>query len=362
MIHLQSPPVLAACRACESARVHVHSISPNLPIHLSPLPRGEKHEVDDAAIFICKDCGLVQLQEASDEYIVNLYSKGGCLEDDLPLAETRLARIKNSLGQQLFQEARTLDIRAEHLSSMHLPDAQLDIITAFHVFQNLPKPRILAARLAKALRPGGMLLVEVPGLVDSVKNLPHSVVLHQRQSIFSLHCLHRVFASAGLLQLKVIRDADVILVAYQKPDPARPSIEIRSDYIQNLRYINILRSGLDSFHEDLQKKLAEISPGAKSGFYGASGSHALFLANFPYLLQRVQFGVDRDPRKHGKLVPGTKIPIIAPQQITAEKPEHLFFLSTGLCEQMASEHRDIRCWDLYTPLTSAMQAAQKAID
>lgn len=48
----------------------------------------------------------------------------------------------------------------------HLPQDGFDIIALFHVFEHLADPVGIAKMLKKLLRPGGMLLVEVPHARD----------------------------------------------------------------------------------------------------------------------------------------------------------------------------------------------------
>jgi hypothetical protein len=54
--------------------------------------------------------------------------------------------------------------------------------------------------------------------------------------------------------------------------------------------------------------------------------------------------VDRSPHKQGLLLPGTRIPIRAPEAIFEERPDYLLILPWNLREEVAQQMAGIRDW------------------
>lgn len=81
------------------------------------------------------------------------------------------------------------------------PENYFDVITAFQVFEHLPDPAGDLARLSQALRPGGIMLVEVPNIDTwSVRLLGkrHRHYVPDHLNFFSAETLGRLFVAVGL--------------------------------------------------------------------------------------------------------------------------------------------------------------------
>jgi len=73
-----------------------------------------------------------------------------------------------------------------------------DVVHANNVLAHVSDPRDLLAGMRTLLAPGGLIVVEVPYLVDLVDGLEFDTIYHEHQSYFSLGALRRAFAAAGL--------------------------------------------------------------------------------------------------------------------------------------------------------------------
>ncbi len=54
--------------------------------------------------------------------------------------------------------------------------------------------------------------------------------------------------------------------------------------------------------------------------------------------------MDRSPHKQGLLLPGTRIPIRAPEAILESRPDYVLILPWNLREEIAAQMRAIRDW------------------
>ncbi len=56
------------------------------------------------------------------------------------------------------------------------------------------------------------------------------------------------------------------------------------------------------------------------------------------------FTVDRSPHKQGRFLPGTQIPIYAPERIIAARPDYVFILPWNLQDEVIEQMRAVRDW------------------
>ena len=58
----------------------------------------------------------------------------------------------------------------------------------------------------------------------------------------------------------------------------------------------------------------------------------------------IDFTVDRSPHKQGRFLPGSRIPIYAPERIKEEKPDYLFILPWNLTSEIRAQNAYIHEW------------------
>jgi SAM-dependent methyltransferase len=94
------------------------------------------------------------------------------------------------------REALGLDVRAGRLENVELEEQGFDGVCAFHVLEHVPTPGEAVSALRAALRPGGVVLIEVPNACSEVARrhgsrwpalkLPHHVGQYGPRSMAAL--------------------------------------------------------------------------------------------------------------------------------------------------------------------------------
>ncbi|MFM7185293.1 MAG: methyltransferase C-terminal domain-containing protein, partial [Planctomycetota bacterium] len=58
----------------------------------------------------------------------------------------------------------------------------------------------------------------------------------------------------------------------------------------------------------------------------------------------VEFVADLSPHKQGRLLPGSRIPVVPPERIAERKPDYVLILPWNLREEIAEQLGFIRAW------------------
>jgi 2-polyprenyl-3-methyl-5-hydroxy-6-metoxy-1,4-benzoquinol methylase len=97
---------------------------------------------------------------------------------------------------------RGLDVVTAMLEDSELPEAEFDVVTAFHVLEHLPNSRAFLRSLARWARPGGFVAIEVPNFksVQRRRLREHWTGLrpHEHIAHFEPETLARTMAGVGL--------------------------------------------------------------------------------------------------------------------------------------------------------------------
>jgi hypothetical protein len=84
--------------------------------------------------------------------------------------------------------------------------------------------------------------------------------------------------------------------------------------------------------------------GKKVVGYGAPGKGNTLLNYCGVRTDFIDFTVDRNPYKQGKFLPGTHIPIHAPEKIDEARPDYVLILPWNFKEEIMRQMAHIRSW------------------
>jgi hypothetical protein len=78
--------------------------------------------------------------------------------------------------------------------------------------------------------------------------------------------------------------------------------------------------------------------------YGAPGKGNTLLNHCGIRSDLLAYTVDRSPVKQGRFLPGTHIPIYAPQRLAETKPDYILVLPWNLREEISEQLAYVRSW------------------
>ena len=78
--------------------------------------------------------------------------------------------------------------------------------------------------------------------------------------------------------------------------------------------------------------------------YGAPGKGNTLLNHCGIRSDLLSYTVDRSPCKQGKFLPGTHIPIYAPERLAETRPDYVLVLPWNLREEISQQLDYVRSW------------------
>jgi SAM-dependent methyltransferase len=231
-----------------------------------------------------------------------------------------------------------------------------DLVAANNVLAHVPDVRDFVAGFARILKPGGVATFEFPHLLNLIRETQFDTIYHEHFSYLSLVAVERIFAETGLRAFDVeelpTHGGSLRLYACRA--------EATHDETSRLRALRAKEreAGLDSLAayrgfaprvEAVKRSFLAFLARAKAegktvAAYGAAAKGNTFLNVCGVTRAEILCVFDRSPAKQGRLLPGSHIPICAPERIEAVRPDYLVVLPWNLLAEIKAETAFIAKW------------------
>lgn len=224
-----------------------------------------------------------------------------------------------------------------------------DLVVANNVLAHVPDVTGFANGLARLLAPEGVLSIEAPHLLALVDGVQFDTIYHEHYGYWSLLSVEHLLARAGLTVFDVdhlkTHGGSLRILAGHAPRPASVRLSaLRAEEVER---------GLagDAFYEGFQPRVedtlqgfrawlaANTDMGRRIGAYGAAAKGTTFLN-----AARVRAGdllavADMAPSKQGRLLPGTRVPIVHPAELLAMAPDDILILPWNIAPEIVRSLR-----------------------
>jgi len=208
--------------------------------------------------------------------------------------------------------------------------------------------------LAKLLKPEGVITLEFPHLMRLVEFSQFDTVYHEHFSYLSLGTVSRIFAAAGLRVFDVeelpthggsLRVYGCLETSSREATGAVASLlaEEQRRGMETAAYYGAFQERA----EEVKNRFVSFLLGAKrdgktvAGYGAAAKGNTLlnFAGVRPDLLP---FVCDAAAAKQGKYLPGSHIPVLAPEALTDNRPDFLVILPWNIAAEVRAQLSDLR--------------------
>jgi 2-polyprenyl-3-methyl-5-hydroxy-6-metoxy-1,4-benzoquinol methylase len=231
-----------------------------------------------------------------------------------------------------------------------------DLVAANNVFAHVPDIRGFAAGLRALVKDDGMVTLEFPHLLRLIERRQYDTIYHEHYSYLSLLTSSRALATAGL---RVVDVAELgthggSLRVYARPEESagEPARRVKAVLAEEESAGLHTAGGHDGFAPAVLKiksdllgfLLAAASEGRTVAGYGAPGKGNTLLNHCGIRSDLLSYTVDRSPFKQGKFLPGTHIPIYAPERLAETKPDYILVLPWNLRDEISRQLSYVGSW------------------
>lgn len=235
-------------------------------------------------------------------------------------------------------------------------DRQADLILGKNVYAHVPDINDFTAGLKTALKPGGTITLEFPHLLRLIEQTQFDTIYHEHFSYLSLYTVCRIFAVAGLRVWDVeqlpTHGGSLRVFGCHADDPRQETIAVnaivRAEEAAGLREHDTygqFQARAEAIKIDLLRFLIEQKRTGKTvAAYGAAAKGNTLLNFSGVRPDLLSFVCDAAASKQGKYLPGSRIPIVAPELLAERKPDYVLILPWNIAEEVRTQHQRVRDW------------------
>jgi hypothetical protein len=230
-----------------------------------------------------------------------------------------------------------------------------DLIVANNVLAQVPDVNDFVAGVSILLAGHGTATFEFPHLLRLIDGVQYDTIYHEHYSYFSFTTLRTILAAHGLEAYDVEElsthggslrvwaghrgghhaDAAVTRLLDAEMDAGVSSHELYRRFADDV--------------EESKRSLLELlirlrREGRRVAGYGAPGKGNTLLNYCGIRTDFVDYTVDRNPYKHGLVLPGTHIPIFPPERIAETRPDYVLVLPWNLIDEISAQLGYIAEW------------------
>jgi SAM-dependent methyltransferase len=232
-----------------------------------------------------------------------------------------------------------------------------DLLLGNNVLAHVPDLNDFVAGLAIVLAPGGVLTMEFPHLLRLMAGNQFDTIYHEHFSYFSFLTVERVFARHGIELFDVEelpthggslriygRHAGAAAHAVTGAPARLRAAEIAAGLDRADAYQRFARQ-VEATKRDLLTFLVNAKREGKTiAGYGAPAKGNTLLNYCGIRGDFLDYTVDRSPHKQGLYLPGTHIPVHAPERLRETRPDYLLILPWNLEAEIVEQMAHIREW------------------
>jgi SAM-dependent methyltransferase len=260
------------------------------------------------------------------------------------------------LARERGVDTRSAFFGTEYAQRLVAENWAADLTIANNVLAHVPDLNDFVAGFAVLLKPEGVATFEFPYLVNLIEQTQFDTIYHEHFSYISLLAARKVFARHGLRvfdvePLPTHGGSLRLFVCHAKAaHPEQESVgrlcteEAARGFDRPERYSVFARDCV-RVKRDLLRFLFDAAEQDKPVCaYGAPAKGNTLLNFCGSRTDLIEFTVDRNPLKQGRFLPGTRIPIKAPEAILSRRPAYVLILPWNLKDEIVAQMSGVRDW------------------
>jgi SAM-dependent methyltransferase len=233
-----------------------------------------------------------------------------------------------------------------------------DLVVCKNVLAHVPDINDFVAGIAKLLKPEAVHTVEFPHLLNLIEKTQFDTIYHEHFSYLSLLAVVNLFARHGLrvFDVEEVLTHGGSLRVFACREEARYSRTGSVDRILDKERSAALDSpeGYSGFEARVKKVREEFTSylnvaraeGRTVLGYGAAAKGNTFLNYCGITADRISFVADRNPAKQNTLLPGSRIPVRAPEALSEIQSADIVILPWNIRDEVVGQLSYLRAHEV----------------
>jgi len=300
-----------------------------------------------AMLFLDQNSQVVEIA-SNDGYLLRHFVNAGvpCLGIE-PTASTALAAERQGIPvlREFFGNDLACRLAKEDLCA--------DLIIGNNVYAHVPDINDFTRGLAALLKPDGVVTLEFPHLLNLIQFSQFDTVYHEHFSYLSLGVVQRIFAEAGLhiwdVEELVTHGGSLRIYGCLKTSARKTTNRLnkvlakeRAGGLELLKTYTDFQAQAEKIKIDLLTFLiTQKCAGKRVAAYGAAAKGNTLLNYAGVKKDLISYVCDAAVAKQGKYLPGSLIPIVAPNVLSNDSPDWVLILPWNIVDEVMDQLKKI---------------------
>jgi SAM-dependent methyltransferase len=232
-----------------------------------------------------------------------------------------------------------------------------DLIIGNNVLAHVPRLNDFVAGIVELLKPEGTVTIEFPHLLTLIERVAFDTIYHEHYSYISLLAIERVFSRHNLRIYDVEKlpthGGSLRVFASrahrQGLQDSAALVAVRGEEaVAGLQHLDTYRRFATRVAECRESLLAFLTRAKAEGrsvaAYGAAAKGNTLLNFCGVGRDDILLVADKNPHKQGKLLPGTHIPVVSPDELMSREPDYVLILPWNLQHEIRGQFAAIAAW------------------
>lgn len=226
-----------------------------------------------------------------------------------------------------------------------------DVIHANNVLAHVADTNGFVAGIATMLKQSGVAVIECPHVKTLIDHGEFDTIYHEHLCYFSVTAVDKLFRRHGLYLNRVeplTLHGGSLRFFFEKQEKPTASVKEyldaeHADGVDQFHYYENFSERVRTIRTELTKLLSELKGrNARIVGYGAAAKGTIMLNYTGIGRETLDFVVDRNTFKHGRYIPGVRLPIEPPERILQTQPDYVLILPWNVKDEIMSQQAEYR--------------------
>ena len=285
---------------------------------------------------------------SNDGYLLQFFKQAGVPVLGIEPA-TNIAKVAVEHGIQtineFFCDALATKLRTE--------GKRADVVIGNNVLAHVADLNGFVRGVATLLKDDGLAQFEFPYVKDMIDHVEFDTIYHEHLCYYSLTSVVRLFQRHGLRCVGVERipiHGGSLRVQWalqgrssNKPSPAVDALlrEETAWDVNSFEFYAGFAQRVEKLGAHLRTMLNDLKRQGRSiAAYGAAAKGSTLLNYFRIGRETIDFVVDRSTHKQGRFMPGTRIPILPPDELHKRRPDYVLLLTWNFADEILNQQAE----------------------